>query len=94
MRRRGAIVITITGESTITDGFDPNVKWEPFIDGMLVGYKATRLSDGLETFIYFNPSTSGEGQPDLFVYSGSFCDPENDMTECYLTPYFPRHPKD
>lgn len=74
--------------SLTTTGFEPNVRWQPFIDGVRVGYKVTRLADGLETFIYMNPSDSGTGEPDVFVYSGTFDDPANDTSLHFYTPDF------
>ena len=74
-----------------TQGFDPQVEWEPFIDGPLVGYKCTRLSDGARWCVYFNPSTSGEGSPDVFVYTattGMRPDPCNDSAQYFMTPEF------
>lgn len=76
---------------TTTEGFDENVRWQPFIDHNegRVGYKATRLSDGAETFIYLNPSESGDdGEPDVFIYSGDTNDPVFDAPLHFYTPDF------
>lgn len=71
-----------------TEGFDPDVEWSPFVRDGMVGYKVTRVYDGEVTFIYFNPSTSGKGEPDVFVYQGPSGDPANDGSVCHLTPVF------
>jgi hypothetical protein len=73
--------------TVVTQGFDDNVEWEPFVDGILVGYKCTRVSDGAVTRVYLNPSTSGRGAPDVFVYMGCG-NPANDGTVCFFTPEF------
>lgn len=72
----------------LTHGFEPNVVWEPFITDNLVGYKVTRLSDGAVTYVYMNPSTSGDNGPDVFVYNGSRCDPVYDRAETFFIPRF------
>jgi hypothetical protein len=75
-------------QSVTTKDFDDNVRWEPFIDGPRVGYKVTRLSDGAVTFMYMNPSTSGEDQPDLFIYGGPANDAAEDSALYFLHPTF------
>jgi hypothetical protein len=71
-----------------THGFEPDVEWEPFIDGPLVGYKVTRLTDGAVTYVYMNPSTGGEGEPDVFIYDGPAKDPANDGSVVFIVPDF------
>ncbi len=74
-----------------TTGFKTNVTWTPFIRGAFVGYRCTRLSDGAETFIYLNPSTSGspDDEPDVFLYMGSALDTDNeDDPQHFSTPEF------
>jgi hypothetical protein len=76
-------------ESTTTEGFTPNVRWEPFIRGPRVGYKVTRLDDGSVTYVYMNPSTGGDGgTPDVFVYTGSSNNPAEDVSQFYVVPVF------
>lgn len=72
----------------VTEGFDFNVEWSPFVRDGLVGFKCTRVSDGAKTYIYMNPSTSGDGLPDVFIYQGPSGMPENDGAECFITPTF------
>lgn len=70
-----------------TQGFDFNVTWEPFVDGHVVGYKVTREEDGAFTFVYMNPSSSGDdGEPDVFIYNGPNADPEQDYPKCFINP--------
>lgn len=64
------------------------MKYEPFIEGPLVGYKCTR-SDGEISYVYLNPSDNPDEKDfDIFVYTGTYKDPENDVPECFIVPYF------
>lgn len=70
-----------------TKGFNPQVEWVPVLtkDG-IPGWMATRLSDGKKWFILLNPSQEGEGEPDVFIYTGPT--EELDMAQHYYTPEF------
>lgn len=73
-----------------TYGFDENVQYTPFVDPISnrVGYRVIRLHDGAITYVYMNPSTSGRGMPDVFVYSGPANDPGVDPAVLYVIPDF------
>ena len=59
-----------------TTGFDINCSFIPFIEDGICGYVVTRKDTGKQSFLIFNPSTSGdEGLPDVFVYSGPTANP-------------------
>lgn len=75
--------------SIFTEGFDPDVMWTPFVaeDGR-VGYRVQAENATDVTFIYLNPSTGGEGSPDVFVYEGSANDPGLDGPLHFYTPDF------
>lgn len=94
-RPHGATYSTETGNrvgdeaaETVTEGFRPPVIWQPFIDGPRVGYRVMCRGTGEVTYLYLNPSTEGEGEPDVFVYCGPDNDPSKDATVIYLTPAF------
>lgn len=69
---------------THTTDFSPNVSWEPFIDGPMAGLVGH--FSGKKVYVYLNPSSSGEGLPDVFVYEGEHRDPEHDFPVCFVTP--------
>ncbi len=71
-----------------TEGFTPQVEWEPFVLNGVAGFRCTRTSDGAVTYIYLNPSTQGEGEPDVFVCEGPTPDPAHGGTLHYYTPEF------
>lgn len=70
-----------------TEGFSPNVVWHPFNDNGLAGFECTRVDTGERTYVYLNPSSSGEGAPDVFVYVGPHCDPALDTPMVFVTPF-------
>jgi hypothetical protein len=72
---------------TKTKGFDNDVIWEPFIKDGRAGYKVTRVADQDVQYIYFNPSSEGEGEADVFIYIGPYNDPGKDIPyEFYTVP--------
>jgi hypothetical protein len=81
--------------SLTTTGFDSNVMWTPFVskDGR-AGMRCQKLGNlGLPlvdevTYFYFNPSSDGAGQPDVFIYEGPSNDPALDGPLHYYTPDF------
>jgi hypothetical protein len=84
------IYVSAPFETVFWNGLDDcqRFKWTPFMEGNMVGYIVTRLSDGKTTHIYMNPSTSGEGDPDVFIYAGKSSDPARDVAVCFITPDF------
>jgi hypothetical protein len=71
-----------------TEGFTPNVAWRPFMEAGRVGFVCTNLETGVEWFVYLQPSTSGDGAPDVFLYTGRHNDPVKDYPEVFYTPEF------
>jgi hypothetical protein len=69
--------------------FDQHYTVTPFMEGNVVGYLYKRHSDGAECRVYMNPSTEGEGAPDVFIYTArETANPEFGSPECYVTPRF------
>lgn len=90
---REEIVITDDGDiyvpalRTETTGFEPNVMWTPMISkNGCAGYRCQEVGTHRVTFLYFNPSTDGTGEPDVFLYGGPDNDPAYDMPYHWYTP--------
>lgn len=79
--------------SIITNGFEPDVMWTPFVakDGR-VGYRVQAEGTTDVTFIYLNPSSGTDDtdlvRPDVFVYEGPNNDPAKDVPHNFYTPDF------
>lgn len=74
-----AQIITL-GSGFPTENFKPEAHWQPFVDAdaCTVGFVCTRLSDGKKVYLYMNPSSSGDGAPDVFLYMGKEGNPVHD----------------
>lgn len=58
--------------------------YEPWSDGVAVGFKVTRAANGLVEYVYLNPSgEDSDGQPNVFFYQGNKGDPGEDIAVCY-----------
>lgn len=79
-------MIHLTEMTVYADG----IYYEPFVaDDGRVGYRCVRnMEDGdsRETFIYFNPSSDGGKDANVFVYEGIENDPVHDESICFIKP--------
>lgn len=75
----------MTFETVVTDTNEdgsPAYTFEPWTDGHAVGFKVTRHEDDKVGYVYLNPSqetwNDGKFNPDVFVYTGIFGEPDRD----------------
>lgn len=57
--------------------------WEPVGDGRAVGFR--HVSSRGVTYIYLNPSTETDDDPNVFLYKGEHGDPAHDTPLCHIT---------
>jgi hypothetical protein len=70
---------------------EDGVRYSPFTNGAGIGVRADH-PDGRTEYVYLVPSTGdSEGQPNVFVYSGTAGDPNEDGTVCYVNVFEASH---
>lgn len=70
-------------ETQHTEDGKPLVRYTPWTDGRVVGFRVEEIKTGRVEFLYLNPSDNldGEDVPNAFLYHGEKGDP------AYDTPY-------